>query len=184
MLYFVRHPPVAKAWQKRCYGQSDPGLSREGRAMIAPLVDELAALKPDIIIHSDMARTRAVAQPLACRLGIKCVAESLWRERHFGAWEGQSWNAIYRATGNAMDGMITDPAGFRPGLNGETTNYLIARVEQALNQLPIAKTIVVIAHGGSIAAACLILRSLPIIEMVAQVPKVGQIVAWPLTSPY
>ena len=27
----------------------------------------------------------------------------------------RSWAAIYRETGNAMDGMIDDPEGFRPG---------------------------------------------------------------------
>lgn len=38
-LILVRHPPVNLARQKRCYGQSDPALSRAGQAMIAPLVD-------------------------------------------------------------------------------------------------------------------------------------------------
>ena len=135
MLHLVRHPPVAKAWQKRCYGQSDPGLSREGQKMVAPLVDQLVALKPDIIIHSDMVRTRAIATLLADRLGLVSTAESLWRERYFGAWEGTTWNAIYRATGNAMDGMIDAPDRFRPG-GGETTAELMMRVQKAMDTLP------------------------------------------------
>jgi broad specificity phosphatase PhoE len=152
-LILVRHPPVARAWQGRCYGQSDPGLSHEGRALVASLIDSLAALKPDIIIHSDMVRTRAVAEPLARHLGVACTAEPLWRERHFGNWEGQSWNAIYRATGNAMDGMLSDPAGFRPSDDGETTVEMVRRALVALRMIPSRKSVVIISHGGPIAAA-------------------------------
>lgn len=149
----VRHPPVTLAWQKCCYGQSDPGLSRAGRAMVAPLVDHLAAMDPDIIIHSDMQRTRAVALPLGRKLGIVPIAEPLWRERDFGSWEGQSWNAIYRATGNAMDGMIDAPDTFRPGGNGETTRQLVDRITAAMARGPRAGIILIITHGGPIACA-------------------------------
>lgn len=152
-IILVRHPPVTLAWQRRCYGQSDPGLSRAGRAMVAPLVGQLVALAPDVIIHSDMRRTRAVALPLGERLGIMPLAEPLWRERDFGSWEAQGWNAIYRATGSAMDGMIDAPDTFRPGGNGETTQQLINRIAAALAAAPRRGTVVVITHGGPIACA-------------------------------
>lgn len=152
-LILVRHPPVVQAWQNRCYGQSDPALSRAGQAMIAPLVDRLVAMAPDVIIHSDMKRTRAIAEPLGKRLGIVPRAEPLWRERDFGAWEGLGWNAIYRATGNAMDGMVDAPDTFRPGGSGETTRQLSDRITTALAAAPRKGTIVVITHGGPIACA-------------------------------
>ena len=156
-LILVRHPPVAKAWAGRCYGQSDMGLSRQGQAMVRTLVRDLAALQPDAVIHSDMRRTRALALPLARRIGLAPLAMPLWRERHFGAWEGQSWNAIFRATGNLMDGMIDDPHGFRPGGSGETTGELVARIKQGLAHLPMHQRLVVITHGGPIAAARMVL---------------------------
>lgn len=152
-LILVRHPPVALTWQKRCYGQSNPGLSRAGQAMIAPLVDRLAVLAPDVIIHSGMKRTRAVALPLGKKLGIVPIVEPLWRERDLGLWEGQSWNAIYRATGNAMDGMIDAPETFRPGGSGETTRQLIDRIVTALARVPRTGRVVIITHGGPIACA-------------------------------
>lgn len=152
ILHLVRHPPVSEAWQKRCYGQSDPGLSRAGQTLLAPLVDKLAALKPDGIIHSDMKRTRIVARLLAERLGIVPMAQPLWRERDFGAWEGISWHAIYRETSNVMDGMLSDPDHFRPG-GGETTRDLFNRTEQALAGLPDFESVVVLSHGGPIACA-------------------------------
>ncbi len=152
-LILVRHPPVTLAWQKRCYGQSDPALSRAGQAMIAPLVDRLAAMAPDAIIHSDMKRTRAIAEPLGKRLGIVPLAEPLWRERDFGTWEGQRWNAIYRATGDAMNGMVDAPETFRPGGSGETTQQLLDRIGAALAAAKRRGRVVIITHGGPIACA-------------------------------
>lgn len=153
MIAMVRHPPVTLTWQKRCYGISDPGLSRAGRGMVAALVERLAALRPGHIIHSDMQRTRAVAVPLGQILDIEPQAEPLWRERDFGSWEGLGWNAIYRATGNAMDGMIEAPETFRPGGDGETTRELMERARAAWARLPAKGRIVVITHGGPIACA-------------------------------
>jgi broad specificity phosphatase PhoE len=151
-LILVRHPLVAKSWSGRCYGHSDMGLSRAGQAMIAPLLDHLASLRPDHIIHSGLRRTRALAEPLAARLGVVALAAPLWRERCFGAWEGLTWQAIYRATGDAMDGMTTAPGTFRPGGNGETTCELIGRVAEALEMLLQCGRTVVVTHGGPIAA--------------------------------
>lgn len=149
-VWLVRHPPVTLAWQKRCYGQSDPGLSREGARLARDLIDRLAKLSPDIVIHSGLRRTRAIAEPLARRTGATLLSEPRWRERHFGEWEGQSWHAIYRATGNAMDGMLTQPNSFRPG-GGETTAEMWDRVSAAWNALPPYSRIAVICHGGPIA---------------------------------
>lgn len=175
ILHLVRHPPVLKAWQRRCYGQSDPSLSREGRNMAGALVDQLVALKPDVIVHSDLARTRVIAERVAKQLGLNCVADALWRERDFGDWDGQTWNAIYRTTGNAMDGMIDDPEHFRPG-GGETTNELIARIQRAVGLLPDAKCAVIVSHGGPIACLKVILGRLPVASLVVTIPALGEIV--------
>lgn len=150
-VWLVRHPPVTLAWQKRCYGQSDPGLSRDGAKMAKKIAAEIAAFSPDLVIHSGLQRTRCIADLLA-RTGVPIRSEPLWRERHFGSWEGRSWHGIYRETGNAMDGMLTHPDSFRPG-GGETTVDLMERVQKARENLPLVSRIAVIAHGGSIACA-------------------------------
>lgn len=175
ILHLVRHPPVTKDWQKRCYGQSDPGLSRIGQAMVATLVDQLTALRPDIIIHSNMRRTRAVALSLAERLRVTPIAEPLWRERNFGSWEGQSWNAIYRETGNAMDGMIDDPDHFKPG-GGETTAAFSKRIEQAVTALPSAYSVAIITHGGPIACVRAARAGAAFHQIAAIIPPTGSII--------
>ncbi|WP_411291610.1 histidine phosphatase family protein [Sphingorhabdus sp.] len=174
ILHLVRHPPVSKVWQKRCYGQSDPGLSRDGQKMIAPMVSQLAALKPDAIIHSDLQRTLAIAEPLARSLGVTSTADPHWRERDFGAWEGHTWNAIYRATGNAMDGMVNDPDHYRPG-GGETTQALATRVQVAMQNLPDVDCVVVVSHGGPIACAISMQMGASIYRIASLIPSTGSV---------
>lgn len=67
-----------------------------------------------------LARTRVLAERIAAGASCPLYQDTDSRERDFGTWEGQTWNAIYRLSGNAMDGMIDAPGEFRPG-GGETT---------------------------------------------------------------
>ncbi len=174
MIWLVRHPPVALHWQKRCYGASDMGLSREGARMAAALVDELVKLSPDVIIHSDRKRTRIIAQRVADQLSAEIRPDHHWRERDFGDWEGRSWNSIYRETGNAMDGMLDDPEDFRPG-GGETTRELVNRACDGWRALPKRREIVVIAHGGPIAAVLADRANAPIRSLPDYIPHTGSI---------
>ncbi len=167
----VRHTEVARRWRGRCYGVTDVGLSRAGAAAIGPLAQELAALRPEWVIHSDLTRARRLAVAVARHVGCSIHADPAWRERDFGTWEGQSWNAIYRASGNAMDGMIEAPDKFRPG-GGETTLELAVRVATALTGLPEGRGIVV-THGGPIASLLGQERGLAPRDWLSLVPPVG-----------
>lgn len=166
----IRHTEVARAWRGRCYGISDPSLSRAGTAHAAVLAAELAAWKPDIVVHSGLRRTRYLAQLIAAA-GVETVADPGWRERDFGSWEGLTWHAIHRSTGNAMDGMIDAPDSFRPG-GGETTTELANRASEALARLP-AGRIAVVSHGGPIAALRGRRLGLPARDWLALVPALG-----------
>lgn len=149
-IVLLRHTEVAGRWRGRCYGRLDVGLSRAGGHAAKALVERLAAERIDAIIHSGARRTRAIAEPLARALGLRALCDPRWLERDFGDWEGRSWQAIYRDTGNAMDGMIDDPGGYRPG-GGETTLELRDRVMSGWQDMPAGRCLVV-THGGPIAA--------------------------------
>lgn len=167
----VRHTEVARAWRGRCYGQSDMGLSREGAGHARALATELAAWQPERVLHSGLRRTQFLAEATAALVGLSTHADRGWMERDFGSWEGRSWAAIYRETGNAMDGMIDDPNGFRPG-KGETTMELAGRVLAALQRLPSERTLVV-THGGPIAAILGTLEGAPVRDWPGLVPVPG-----------
>jgi broad specificity phosphatase PhoE len=168
-IILVRHTAVALAWRGRCYGRSDVPLSRAGKAAIAPLVAKLHRHNPDRIIHSGLKRTRALAEALGASTG-----DPAWQERDFGSWEGQSWAAIYRASGAAMDGMIDAPDEFRPG-GGETTTELAQRAAAAYAALPTTGTTLIITHGGPIAAILGMQRGLQPRDWLTLVPPHGGI---------
>ncbi|WP_033921566.1 histidine phosphatase family protein [Sphingomonas sp. 37zxx] len=171
MILLVRHPAVARAWAGRCYGISDIGLSRAGLMQVRSLAPQLAAWAPTYIVHSGLRRAATLALAIARETGLPVTCDPRWRERDFGAWEGRSWQAIYRATGNAMDGMIDAPDSFRPG-DGETTTELATRAAAACAALP-AGRVLVVSHGGPIAALLGTQQGLPPRDWLKLVPATG-----------
>jgi broad specificity phosphatase PhoE len=167
----VRHTEVARKWRGRCYGVSDVGLSRTGTAELLPLAAALAAKRPQWVVHSDRIRTRRLAEAIARTANCLLLPDYRWQERDFGSWEGLSWNAIYRATGNAMDSMIDAPETYRPG-GGETTFEMASRALEAFDGLPKGRGIVV-THGGPIAALLGQMRGLAPRQWLAIVPSTG-----------
>lgn len=170
----VRHTEVACCWRGRCYGASDTGLSRQGRAQMYALVPELVAWKPERIVHSGLRRSAVFAEAVGRAASCAVSVDPRWRERGFGDWEGVSWSAIYRTSGSAMDGMIDAPASFRPG-GGETTMELAERAMAAFAALPSGRTLVV-AHGGSIAALRGSRDTQPVTSWLGLVPACGETV--------
>ena len=168
----VRHPPVTLAWSGRCYGRSDMGWSRTGAVLAASLVDDLVALRPAAVVHSDMIRTRRLAERVADRLNLPTLADPRWRERDFGSWEGRSWNAIWRETGDLMDRMMTDPEHFRPG-DGETTSELADRSRAAWAGLSTNGTTLVVTHGGPIATIRAAAARVPLADAARLTPTCG-----------
>jgi broad specificity phosphatase PhoE len=103
------------------------------------------------------------------------VIDPRLRERHFGEWERKRWDDIHAATGDAMLGMLTDPAGWRPP-GGETTFELRDRVMCWYAELPATGTVLAVTHGGPIAALVGTLRGLPVGDWPKQIPPAGGIV--------
>lgn len=168
----VRHPPVARAWQGRCYGRSDMGWSRAGTAMARDLAATLARERPVLVVHSGLRRTAG----LAGMIGAPMHADPRWQERDFGAWEGRTWHAIWRDTGDQMDRMVSHPDSFAPGGDGETTAAMVARATAAFESLAVDGTIVVVSHGGPIAAVRHVLGGGDMAAIAALVPACGEIV--------
>ena len=152
----IRHTAVAAHWKGRCYGRSDAGLSLEGRRHAATLAVEYAhGLVADgaiSIVSSPLRRARLLAARIARHAKLPLVLEPRLMECDFGTWEGQSWDAIWRASGNAMMGMILSPSTFRPGGSGETTHEVRDRAMAWLREQTGGETVAAICHGGPIAA--------------------------------
>lgn len=174
----VRHPLVARAWAGRCYGRSDMGWSRDGAVLARALVEQLAREPIDAVVHSGLRRTHRLADAVARRRGVPATADAAWCERDFGTWEGRSWHAIWRETGDLMDRMMTHPASFRPG-GGETGAAMARRVRAAWDALPAHGTTLVVAHGGPIAAIRAAAAGAPATATARFIPACGAVIALP-----
>jgi probable phosphoglycerate mutase len=83
-----RHGQTVWNVERRFQGQSDIPLDQTGQAQAGRAARLLAALRPDMIVSSDLSRATMTAAPLARLTGLDVVLDKDLRERHGGCWEG------------------------------------------------------------------------------------------------
>lgn len=137
-LTIVRHPKPQIA-AGICYGHLDIPACPEHLASAAKaLAPNLIARRIEHVEASDLQRCQALANTLP----YPFTSKSIWRERNFGDWEGQSWDSIDRL---ALDAWAKDPYFFAPP-NGESLWQMLQRLLTGLQNLPTHS--IVIAHAG------------------------------------
>ena len=167
-IVLIRHPEVAEAYRGICYGRLDVPLSERGDAQIADIVASLDSVTA--VVHSGLGRARLLAEAIAQRFGVAPSVDARLAERGFGVWEGRSWDDIYAETGDAMIGMVSDPATWHPP-GGETTFQLRDRVLAWYREQ--TSPVVVVTHGGPIAALLGTLGGHPVEAWPGFVPPCG-----------
>jgi probable phosphoglycerate mutase len=83
-----RHGQTVWNAERRFQGQSDIPLDETGQAQAERAARLLAALRPDLIVSSDLARAAGTAAALARLTGLEVALDKDLRERHGGCWEG------------------------------------------------------------------------------------------------
>jgi broad specificity phosphatase PhoE len=150
-LILVRHARVADCYRGICYGRSDVALGPEGLAESDRLAQILSGWPIRYLVTSGAARARAMAESIAARTGLQMTVEPSLLERDFGAWEMRTWDSIHAEVGDALNGLIHEPETYRPP-GGETTGELRDRVLSWYARRPRQGLVVVVSHGGPIAA--------------------------------
>ncbi|MFQ3652118.1 MAG: histidine phosphatase family protein [Gemmataceae bacterium] len=172
-VWLVRHPAVFDTYRGVCYGSSEVPLSPESVSQLQSLARNIQRLGPIThLYHSGLIRCAVLAETLAALTGLPATTDARLRERHFGQWEGRTWDEIHAETGDAMLGMVTAPDTWRPP-GGETTFELRDRVLAWYAQLPTHATIVAITHGGPIAALLGTLQQRPVAQWPQLIPPYG-----------
>lgn len=164
-LWLVRHAPTA-APSSQVVGHLDVPLSAEGTAAAQQFANAFTDAwtgDPPRLFTSDLARAQATAAPLATCWGCSVREDHRLREVHFGQWEGQTWEAVGRDDGAALDAWMSDWVNTPPP-GGESFRALLARVAAWLADaaaMPARPTLVV-AHAGALRAlVCTALRLPP-----------------------
>ncbi|MBF0457900.1 MAG: histidine phosphatase family protein [Nitrospirae bacterium] len=150
-VYLIRHGMTVDAHERRYKGHIDVPLSDEGvkqAARLAGFIKNLDA--PNRIFCSDLIRAVKTAETIGQPFGITPVPMAGLRERHFGAWEGMTFDEIEAAYPKEFASWAGDPLNFSP-VGGESTQDVSLRTLPAFYSIVKDhenETIAVVAHGG------------------------------------
>ena len=142
--YFVRHGESEGNAARVFTGQTDSPLTARGRRQAATVAEELAKVKFDRIVSSDLSRTRDTAQVIAKPHGLPVEIVPELREIDVGERTGTSFDETRGLPNWSDDGFVSWPGG-------ETLEQVLARtlgaIERLTRESP-GKTILVVGHGG------------------------------------
>jgi len=142
--YFVRHGQSEGNAARIFTGQTDSPLTERGRQQAAAVADELANVKFDRIVSSDLSRTRDTAEVIAKRHGLAVEVLPELREIDVGERTGKDFDETAALPGWNEDGFVAWPGG-------ESLDQVLARTLGAIDRLvreSPGKTILIVGHGG------------------------------------
>jgi glucosyl-3-phosphoglycerate phosphatase len=169
-LVMLRHGQTEYNAGSRMQGQLDTELSDLGREQAAAAAEVLAKRQPVLIVSSDLRRALDTAVVLGERAGQSVLVDTRLRETHLGDWQGLTHLDIDAAAPGARLAW-RDNARWAPH-GGES------RVDVAARSMPLVaeliaeqsewgldepeRPVVLVAHGGLIAALTAALLGLPV----------------------
>jgi glucosyl-3-phosphoglycerate phosphatase len=170
-LVMLRHGQTDFNLGSRMQGQLDTQLSELGRAQAIAAAEVLGKLQPLLIVSSDLRRAYDTAIKLGERTGLEVWVDDRLRETHLGDWQGLTHAQIDAEAPGARLAWREDATWAPHG--GES------RVDVAARSLPLIaelvsrepewgdenqpdRPVVLVAHGGLIAALSAALLRLPV----------------------
>jgi broad specificity phosphatase PhoE len=169
-LVMLRHGQTEYNAGSRMQGQLDTELTDLGREQAAAAAEVLAKRQPVIIVSSDLRRALDTAVALGERSGLPVLVDTRLRETHLGDWQGLTHLEVDAAAPGARLAW-RENARWAPH-GGEN------RVDVADRSMPLVaeliteqsewgldepdRPVVLVAHGGLIAALTAALLGLPV----------------------
>ncbi|MDO4637925.1 MAG: histidine phosphatase family protein [Lautropia sp.] len=163
-LILMRHGETDWNRAQRIQGQLDQPLNAVGFAQAQAAARRFAPGMVDAVYSSDLLRARQTATPVSERTGVPLLTDSVWRERHFGRFQG--WR--YADVAQAEPDIFRRMQAREPDLDlsgGESLLQVRARAESALQALVDrhrGQRVVVVAHGGVLDAVYRLVTGMPL----------------------
>ena len=151
-LILVRHGETVYNAQARFTGQSDVPLSVLGKRQTAVLGECLATESLDVIVTSDLERTRVMAEAIARYHALPIWEDSDLRELALGEWEGYTYDEVLARDADLVAQWQVDPTTYAPP-GGETVAQLRDRCARALRHWQTRYpevSVLWVTHGGLI----------------------------------
>jgi glucosyl-3-phosphoglycerate phosphatase len=169
-LVLLRHGQTEYNAGSRMQGQLDTDLSDLGRDQAVAAAEVLAKRQPLIIVSSDLRRALDTATALGERSGQEVAIDERLRETHLGDWQGLTHLEVDAAAPGARLAW-RDDARWAPH-GGESRIDVAARSVPLVTELVASQSdwgadepdrpVVLVAHGGLIAALTAALLGLPV----------------------
>lgn len=170
-LVMLRHGQTEWNAGSRMQGQIDTDLTELGREQAAAAAEVLAKRHPLRIVSSDLRRALDTANALGERSGVPVDVDTRLRETHLGDWQGLTHHEVDAIAPGARVAW-RDDARWAPH-GGESRVDVADRgtplVDELLEQHPEwgaddsqERPVVLVAHGGLIAALTGALLDLPV----------------------
>ena len=169
-LVMLRHGQTEFNAGSRMQGQLDTDLSDLGRNQAVAAAEVLSKRQPLLIVSSDLRRASDTAEVLGERSGVPVLLDTRLRETHLGDWQGLTHVEVDAAAPGARLAW-RDDARWAPH-GGESRVDVAARSMPLMAELVAAQAewgcdepdrpVVLVAHGGLIAALTAALLALPV----------------------
>lgn len=158
-LVLLRHGRTAWNAQRRFQGQADPPLDDVGRAQAYEVAGLVAALRPQLLVTSDLARALQTAEIVGASTGLEAMPDARLRERGLGHWEGLTRDEVEDRYPDEFAQWAAGRDVTRRG--GETREQVATRVMAAVGDLPEVETAVLVTHSATAMAATNALLGIP-----------------------
>lgn len=169
-LVLLRHGQTTYNAGERMQGQLDTDLSELGRDQAARAAEVLAGRAPVAVLSSDLRRAYDTAVTVADRAGLPVQVDKRLRETHLGDWQGLTHHEVDARYPGARAHWRGDPRWAPPG--GENRVQVAERSYPLVQELLADRAgehpqwgnrpLVLVAHGGLIAALTARLLELPV----------------------
>jgi probable phosphoglycerate mutase len=170
-LVMLRHGQTDFNAGSRMQGQLDSALTELGRAQAVAAAEVLSKLPPLLIVSSDLHRAYDTAVTLGERSGLQIRVDERLRETHLGDWQGLTHTEVDASAPGARLAWREDATWAPHG--GESRVDVAARAVPVVAELASGepewggagepdRPVVLVAHGGLIAALSAALLKLPI----------------------
>ncbi|HET6876940.1 MAG TPA: histidine phosphatase family protein [Jatrophihabitans sp.] len=146
-LLLLRHGRTGWNAEHRFQGQADPPLDDVGRAQAYEVAGILAAMRPTLLVSSDLSRALQTAAVVGAAVGLTPVVEPRLRERSLGHWEGLTLAEVADRHPDEYAEWAAGQDVSRRG--GESRLEVAERAAQAFAELPDSDLTVLVLHGGT-----------------------------------
>jgi len=143
-----RHGQTVWNAERRFQGQSDIPLDETGQAQAERAARLLAALRPDLIVSSDLSRAAGTAAALSRLTGLEVTLDKDLRERSGGSWEGLTDTEI-RTSYPVEHASWTPPDGEPSAVVAERVAGALHRAAEAVADPGMDTGLAVVASHGA-----------------------------------